>query len=135
MKLVREELSGSEAIYGFAGWLTTQDKKTIMGSHYDCALIADKIEKFIEANDLEDPEDHWEDELNHPSEEINESKSQDIINLNREHFKEMILKAMKEFRLSRTVAADMLAHGILSIANEMYKDSRINPTSHKYYVQ
>jgi len=61
------EMSGAEAIYGFCGWLTTRDEKTIMGSKHDCAVIADLIDEFCKANDLSEPVDHWEKNLIHPT--------------------------------------------------------------------
>ena len=60
------ELSGSEAVYGFCAWLTTQKDRTIMSGKHDCSNIADKIKLFCETNNLTDPKDHWEKNLIHP---------------------------------------------------------------------
>ena len=58
-----ETLSGSEALYGFAGWLTGRDQKTIMSAKDNAASIAELVDKFIKKQNLEEPREHWEDEL------------------------------------------------------------------------
>ena len=69
MKLVREsldeKLSPSGAVYGFAGWLTTRDKSkaVTMSACHDAAVVAELVDEFITKQDLEQPEDHWEDDL------------------------------------------------------------------------
>lgn len=64
MKL--SELSGSEALFGFCGWLTTQDDKTVMSAKDDAAAIVPKISAFIDANKLKPPRDGWDKKLKHP---------------------------------------------------------------------
>lgn len=64
----RPPLSASEALYGFGGWLTTRDTPTVMSAHDDAGVIAELIDKFCKENDLEDPRDHWDDNLTHPKE-------------------------------------------------------------------
>ena len=59
-------LSASEALYGFAGWLTCKKEKTIMSSTDDAAPIADLISQFCGVNQLDEPRAHWEDNLTHP---------------------------------------------------------------------
>ena len=61
-----KEMSGSEAVYGFCGWLTCRDKVTKMSATHDCAVIADLIDEFCKANKLTDPADNWADILVHP---------------------------------------------------------------------
>lgn len=63
---MKRELTGSEAIYGFCGWLTSREEKTIMSSSDDAAVIADLIDEFCKANDLSDPNNEWEKILVHP---------------------------------------------------------------------
>jgi hypothetical protein len=65
---VLAELSGSEALFGFCGWLTTRDDPTVMSAHDNAGQIADLIDKFCKTNDLKDPREHWNDELKHPKE-------------------------------------------------------------------
>jgi 2'-5' RNA ligase len=67
--LARDELSGSEALFGFCGWLTTRDKPTTMSSHDDCGHIADLIGTFCKTNALSDPRDDWNKKLTHPKED------------------------------------------------------------------
>lgn len=66
--LARDELSGSEALYGFCGWLTTRDKPTTMSSHDECSPIANLIGTFCKTNNLSDPRDDWDKRLTHPEE-------------------------------------------------------------------
>lgn len=61
-----DKLSASEALYGFAGWLTTRNEATIMSSKHDCAPVADRIREFCEENNLSEPKTHWEKNLVHP---------------------------------------------------------------------
>jgi hypothetical protein len=62
-----DKLTASEAIYGFAGWLTTRDEKTVMSATDDSAPIADLVAEFCKENNLADPHDGWENNLIHPS--------------------------------------------------------------------
>lgn len=65
-----DKLTASEAVYGFCGWLTTREKQTVMSSTDDAAPIADLISQFCSENGLDDPRDHWENHLIHPSGEV-----------------------------------------------------------------
>ena len=62
------ELTASEALYGFVGWLTTRMETTKMGAEHDAAGIADLVKTFCDANDLSDPGEGWEQRLVHPEE-------------------------------------------------------------------
>ena len=57
------ELSPSEAVFGFAGWLTTRDNPVTMGSTNECGQVAELVGKFVDQQKLEDPRDHWEKDL------------------------------------------------------------------------
>ena len=61
-------LSASEAIYGFAGWLTTRNEITKMGAVEGCAEVAELVAKFCEANHLASPREQWDKLLTHPKE-------------------------------------------------------------------
>jgi hypothetical protein len=63
---VLAELSGSESLYGFCGWLTTQDEPTTMSAHDDSAPIAELVDKFCKTNKLSEPKEGWDKELKHP---------------------------------------------------------------------
>ncbi len=60
------ELTASEAIYGFCGWLTTRKTKTIMSASNNAAVIADLVKVFCNVNNLSNPRDGWEKNLTHP---------------------------------------------------------------------
>ena len=60
-------MNASEALYGFAGWLTTRKEKTIMSSSDDAAPIAELIQRFIDENSLPEPREGWANNLIHPS--------------------------------------------------------------------
>jgi len=62
-----DKLTASEAVFGFAAWLTCRDEKTVMGSTYDSAPIADLVAEFCKENGLDDPRDGWANNLIHQS--------------------------------------------------------------------
>lgn len=55
----KNELTASEAIFGFCGWLTAREEKTIMSNSNDWVPIADLIDLFCQANGLPIPEKEW----------------------------------------------------------------------------
>jgi len=63
MKIVKESLSPSGALYGFGGWLTTRKEPITISSKHNAAIVAELIDKFVKKQKLEDPEDYWEDDL------------------------------------------------------------------------
>ena len=73
-----EQLLASEALYGFAGWITTRDKEVIASARHDAGIWAKLVDKFIKANNLEKPRDGWEKNLIHPKEPIYEWQSSEI---------------------------------------------------------
>ena len=68
----KQGLSGSEAVFGFCGWLTTREIQTVMSSRDDAAIIANLVKEFCSVNHLSDPRDNWEDNLIHP--EVNDDE-------------------------------------------------------------
>ena len=60
---LNEELSGSEALYGFGGWLTTRDEPVTMGGKHNCAIVAELIDEFSKQQNLKEPREHWGDDL------------------------------------------------------------------------
>ena len=68
IKMNKKVLSGSEALYGFCGWLTTREKRTVMSNTDECGGIADLIKIFCETNNLPGPRGEWTDYLTHPEE-------------------------------------------------------------------
>lgn len=63
MRRLMEILSGSEALYGFAGWLTTRKEQTVMGADAEVGNIADKVDRFVKRHGLPKPRPGWEKEL------------------------------------------------------------------------
>ena len=63
-----EKLSASEAVYGFAAWLTCRKEKTVMSNRNVCGDIAILVDKFIKANQLRKPRNHWGRYLHAPKE-------------------------------------------------------------------
>ena len=65
--MMSDKMIASEAVFGFCGWLTTREEKTVMSSSDDAACIADLVKRFCDENELEEPRDRWETNLIHPS--------------------------------------------------------------------
>lgn len=63
---MKNKLNASEALFGFCGWLTTQEDETKMSSSNECADIAQKIKLFIDTNHLPEVRKHWDKNLKHP---------------------------------------------------------------------
>ena len=61
------KLKPSEAVFGFAAWLTTREQPITMGSSNDCAPVAELVGRFNKTNKLEDPKDKWADNLKFPN--------------------------------------------------------------------
>ena len=68
-----DKLKPSEAVYGFAAWLTTRDEKTVLSASDDAAPITDLVAEFCKENNLSDPSDGWASNLIHPSGECSYS--------------------------------------------------------------
>ena len=63
---MENEISASEALFGFCGWLTTREEKTVMSANDDAANIAEKVNVFCKANNLSEPREGWDKKLVHP---------------------------------------------------------------------
>ena len=63
-------LNPSEAVYGFAAWLTTREEQTVMSASDDSAPIAELVKQFCEINNLPDVSEHWPNHLVHPAGEV-----------------------------------------------------------------
>ena len=66
------QMSGSEAVFGFAAWLTTGDefeqprRNPTYGPTQDAAPWADMVGRFCRTNHLSDPREGWSELLTHP---------------------------------------------------------------------
>jgi len=61
-------LNPSEAVYGFAAWLTTREEKTVMSAVDNSAPIANLVIQFCEENNLSEVSKQWPSNLIHPTE-------------------------------------------------------------------
>jgi hypothetical protein len=53
-------LSGSEAVFAFAGWLTCRNEAVTLSAVHDAAVAADLVVKFNERQGLADPREGWD---------------------------------------------------------------------------
>ena len=61
------ELSPSEALYGFAAWLTGRVDPITLSCVHDAAGVADLVHDFCKTNNLSDPKDDWTRHLQMPT--------------------------------------------------------------------
>ena len=59
--VVRDELqlSASEALFGFVGWLTSRDEPVTASSEHDAAVWADLVGEYVKSNGLSEPRPEW----------------------------------------------------------------------------
>ena len=62
-KDIPKMLNPSEAVLGFAAWLTTRDEVTKMSARHDSGVIADLVKEFCSVQGLEDISAAWPDNL------------------------------------------------------------------------
>jgi len=62
-KLIKESLSPSEAVYGFGSWLTVRDEPITISDSHNAAIVAELVDEFIKKQKLEEPRNHWENDL------------------------------------------------------------------------
>jgi len=63
---VTDRLTGSEAVFGFAAWLTTRDEAVTFSAQHDAAPAAELVHEFCKANVLTDPREGWSDQVIRP---------------------------------------------------------------------
>jgi len=63
----KEKMIASEALYGFAGWITAREERVVASSSDDAGIWAKLVDTFIKENKLTEPRDGWEHNLIHPS--------------------------------------------------------------------
>ena len=64
---MKNEISASDAVYGFCAWLTGQEEVTEFGAHKDCAVIVERVKQFLEVNNLDEPSDSYPENLTYPA--------------------------------------------------------------------
>lgn len=67
MPTMSKTLNSSEAVFGFAGWLTSRDEVTTMSATHDAAAIAELVKQFCETNDLPEVTAAYPENLTHPA--------------------------------------------------------------------
>ncbi len=60
------QLSGSEAVFGFAAWITAQDLPDILEAQENNGIWAEWASGFCEINNLTDPREQWSELLTQP---------------------------------------------------------------------
>jgi len=53
-------LSASEALFGFAAWLTTREDAVTFTANHDAAIAAELVSEFCSLHALADPRDGWD---------------------------------------------------------------------------
>lgn len=61
-----DEMTASEALFGFCAWLTSQNVPVVMSSSHECGSIAGLISTFCKENKLSEPREDWDRRLKHP---------------------------------------------------------------------
>ncbi len=67
LKQSLSNMSASEALFGFAGWITTRNTEVVASAHHDAGVWAQLVVQFCYENKLTDPREGWENNLVHPS--------------------------------------------------------------------
>lgn len=63
------EMSASEALYAFAGWLTTRQERTVMSARDWATPVADRVAEFCKHHGLAEPREGWAERIKtHPPE-------------------------------------------------------------------
>ena len=62
-----EELTASEALYGFTGWLTTRPESVTASASHDAVIWAELVDEFCKTNFLAEPREGWNKNLTHPN--------------------------------------------------------------------
>ena len=63
-----DTLTAAEALYGFAGWLTSRGVPITLSCLHDASIAAELVDEFCKANELPDPRPGWSDRLRYPIE-------------------------------------------------------------------
>jgi len=70
LKSITDKLTASEALFGFAAWLTSFDGSLLIDMLENNALIADWVDEFCKVNNLAEPRDHWADDFIMPTRRV-----------------------------------------------------------------
>ena len=64
-----EEITASEALFAFVGWLTSRKEKTVMSASDDAARPGELVSSFCLENKLKDPRENYTDFYTLPKED------------------------------------------------------------------
>ena len=65
-----KDVIASEAVFGFAAWLTTRKKPVLLGAEHDAAPAAELADQWCRANNLPEPrEGAYPENITHPPSE------------------------------------------------------------------
>jgi len=67
-EVTQETLTGSEALFGFGGWLTSREEPVTLSAYHEAGIAAELIRKFCKVNNLTEPRERWSDNLIQPIE-------------------------------------------------------------------
>jgi len=76
---MKDKLTASEAVFGFAAWLSSSQDSITIGRGHVCDSLAEKVKVFCDENKLEFPRDGWEANLIHPSGECSFEKVEEEV--------------------------------------------------------
>lgn len=62
-----DKLSASEALFGFAAWLTSLEAPVTFSRYHNAGTAAELVDMFCKANNLTMPRDGWHHQLIHPT--------------------------------------------------------------------
>ena len=62
-----DKLTASEALYGFAGWLTCRKEPVTFSEIHEAGIAAELVNEFCKTNELQEPRQGWEKNFTHPS--------------------------------------------------------------------
>jgi deoxyinosine 3'endonuclease (endonuclease V) len=65
--MTKQEMNASEAVYGFAAWLSCRPQTVKFGSRCNCAPLAELVKQFCDTNKLKEPRKNWQKRLTHPT--------------------------------------------------------------------
>jgi hypothetical protein len=61
------EISASEALYGFMGWLTSLEQPVTFSGHHCASTGADLVDEYCKMNNLTEPREGWHLNIVQPS--------------------------------------------------------------------
>ncbi len=66
-KAVVPKVQASEALFGFAAWLTCRDDAVVFSAKHDASVAAEMVGTYCEENDLPEPREGWQHNLSMPA--------------------------------------------------------------------